>query len=89
MFHFEDWISNTDSKYLKQTFESLLHEIDFKIISFTDHNFPVEGYTCVWLLAESHLAIHTFPKDNVSFIQLSSCNLKKKNQFEMLFSKLK
>lgn len=77
MFHFEKWISNINPGTLKSTFEVLLKNAEFTIVNFTEHFFPVEGYTCVWVLAESHLAIHTFPKNNKSYIQISSCNQKK------------
>lgn len=31
------------------------------------------GYTCLILLSESHLAIHTFPERGKAYIELTSC----------------
>lgn len=77
MFHFDTWVSETSPDELKLTFEALLIKSGFKIINFTEHFFPVKGYTCIWLLAESHLAIHTFPEGDKSYVQISSCNEEK------------
>ena len=46
--------------------------------SFTETNLVTgepEGYTALWLLGESHFAIHTFPEEQKTYIELSSCNL--------------
>ena len=32
-------------------------------------------YTKLWLLGESHLALHTFPEENKDYVELSSCNV--------------
>lgn len=77
MFHFETWISETNPVKLTPYFEELLKSCDFTIVSFTEHFFPVQGYTAVWLLAESHLAIHTFPDQQKTYVQISSCNQEK------------
>lgn len=82
MFNFEKWVTITNPKSLKLSVEELLKKSNFNIIHFTEHYFPIEGYTCVWILAESHLAIHTFPKDSKSYIQISSCNKNKLDIFQ-------
>lgn len=86
MCHFETWVDYTDTHILKTTFKKLLQQANFKIVSFVEHYFPVKGYTCVWVLAESHLAIHTFPSKNKSYIQISSCNEEKLKHFKALIS---
>lgn len=84
--HFERWINETNPVVLRETFKELLEQAGFTIVNFTEHHFPVRGYTCVWLLAESHLAIHTFPADGKSFVQLSSCNKSKREAFEEMLN---
>lgn len=74
MHHFDKWVTCVDSNLLKIVFETNLVKSNFKIVNFIEHYFTNQGYTCVWLLAESHLAIHTFPENNKSYIQISSCN---------------
>lgn len=76
------WIENTNPSQLKNTFTHLLNKANFDILQFNEHTFSPQGYTCFWLLGESHLAIHTFPESKKSYIELSSCNLEKKNTFE-------
>lgn len=75
------WSSCIAPKKLKETYGSLLKEVGFTIILFNEHHFPEQGYTCFWLLGESHLAIHTFPESNKSYIELSSCNKEKLDLF--------
>lgn len=76
MHKFSTWIKCTDERYLKKIFEDLLIKSGFNIIGFMDKQFDPFGYTCLWLLSESHFAIHTFPEHNKTYIELSSCNKK-------------
>ena len=82
------WITLIDEEQLKTIFESVLIQAEFTILNFHSHSFPENGYTAFWLLAESHLAIHTFTENQVSYIELSSCNYKKTNIFKLLCDKL-
>ena len=84
IYNHKDWISTTDPEKLKNQFQSLLEQSNFTILSFNEHHFPEQGYSCFWLLAESHFAIHTFPESNTSYIELSSCNKNKLDCFKML-----
>ena len=74
MFHYDQWITNVDPEDIKIEIEQLLNYCEFTIVNFTEHFFPVKGYTAVWLLAESHLAVHTFPDKYKTYLQISSCN---------------
>lgn len=71
----------TDPISLVKDFESILQKSGFGILNFMEHNFEPQGYTAIWLLAESHFAIHTFPEKNKSYIEISSCNREMYNQF--------
>ena len=71
---YSDWISDIDPISLKKTFNDLLPKAGFGIISFTEHYFEPQGYTGLWLISESHFAVHTFPEEDKTYIQLSSCN---------------
>jgi len=70
----EYWVQETSPKTLLNTYKSKLIESGFKVLNITDHYFQPIGYTAIFLLAESHLAIHTFPEESKTYIQLSSCN---------------
>ena len=69
------WIKETDPEKLRTKFDALLREAGFNILCFVDHHFEPQWYTALWLLTESHFAIHTFPEFGKSYIEIASCNL--------------
>ena len=73
MFNYQRWIDETDSYKLREIYNKRLKESGFGILSFIEYNFYPQGYTALWLLSESHFAIHTFPEENKTYIELSSC----------------
>lgn len=81
IFNLKFWIKNIEPQEITTIFEKLLKETGFGILNFSDHHFPVKGYTALWLLAESHLAIHTFPDNNYTYVELSGCNEDKTEEF--------
>ncbi|PKQ62741.1 hypothetical protein BZG02_11060 [Labilibaculum filiforme] len=85
------WVSECNPEVLQIIFQEYLEQVKFVILNFSDYHFPVQGYTAFWLLAESHLAIHSFPDKGWSYIELSSCNKQKSDDFLNLVkaSKLK
>lgn len=60
----------------------------FNVLEVVEHHFQPQGYTCLWLLAESHFAVHTFPEHGRTYIELASCNGAKYRHFLMLLSRL-
>jgi len=82
IFSLRFWVKNINPDNLRKTFDQLLSETEFTVLNFSEHFFPVQGYTAIWLLAESHLAIHTFPQHGWSYIELSGCNADKTNHFK-------
>lgn len=80
------WVLCADEKILKDIVETILKESGFTVINFVDHRFSPYGYTALWLLAESHAAIHTFPEENRSYIELSSCVDKLLHDFKSKFN---
>ncbi len=81
IFNLKGWIPSVNQLFLEKEFTQLLKDSGFTIIDFKSYQFPVKGFTAYWLLAESHLAIHSFYEDQYSYIELSSCNLKKAEIF--------
>ena len=86
IFEFSAWVNSSDPQLLQETFDAILRQSDFTILNFIDHNFRPHGYTAIWLLSDSHFAIHTFPEKNLSYIQLSSCN---KEKYDIFIDRLK
>ena len=68
------WVEEIVPQVLKESFDHILKESGFKILNFMEHFFEPQGYTAIWLLGESHFALHTFPEENKTYIELSSCN---------------
>lgn len=84
IFNFQHWITECNPTILKKMFQEKLEKSGFTIINFSEHHFENQGYTCFWLLAESHLAIHTFPEENKAYVELSSCSEDKLKCFKTL-----
>ncbi len=88
VFNIKGWIKQTNAEVLKETFDTLLNRSNFKVLKYLDHQFPLNAMTALWLLAESHLAIHTFSGSGWSYIELSSCNREKALTFISLCESL-
>lgn len=73
MFNYNTWIPETRPEVLREYYEKRLKDAGFKILKVCEHHFQPQGYTALFLLAESHFAIHTFPEEGKTYIELSSC----------------
>jgi len=47
--------------------------MDLTLLKTVSHKFSPQGLTAVALLAESHIAIHTYPEENTIFVEVMSC----------------
>jgi S-adenosylmethionine decarboxylase len=74
MFNLQCWVEGYDNMNITLVCKKILEDSGFTIISFQEHYFIPQGYTSLFLLAESHFAIHTFPEENRTYIEISSCN---------------
>ena len=74
IYNVSGWVKETSPNKLKNRYSELLRLSKFKILNFQEHYFEPIGWTGLWLLGESHFAIHTFPEEKKSYIELSSCN---------------
>ena len=81
IFNLKGWIQLTGPNELQHIFDETLIRCGFKVLNFSSHQFPLNGYTALWLLAESHLAVHTFSSSGWTYIELSSCNKDKAMHF--------
>lgn len=68
------WIKETETAVLKSTFDEILKTAGFNVLQYVCHYFQPQGFTALWLLGESHFAVHTFPEHGKTYIELSSCN---------------
>lgn len=82
VFNLKGWIELTAPTVLVDVFQSELEQADFTILNFTSNSFPHNGFTAVWVLAESHLALHSFAESGWTYIELTSCNKTKSECFK-------
>lgn len=75
------WIKITNPGQMKEMCTQILRACGFNILQITEHYFEPQGYTGLWLLSESHFAIHTFPEFGSCYFELSSCNLEYYQKF--------
>jgi len=80
-----------DIKFLKKVIIEGLKKDEFTILKDVDHKFKPQGYTLNVLLAESHLAIHTYPEHNSIYFSLYSCKKKGhgKKTYEYFIDKIR
>ena len=81
MFNMSLWVDETEPEMLKEKYSAILADSGFHVESFSEKYFKPYGYTALWLLSESHFAIHTFPEENTTYIELSSCVEKQYKSF--------
>lgn len=73
MNKWSDWIDESRPDLIHGHIMKLLKAAGFTIISHQFNLFEPFGYTELILLGESHFAIHTFPEENKTYLELSSC----------------
>lgn len=81
IYNFRLWIEITEHQEMIVPLEEMLREAQYGIVGFSEHHFSPQGYTCTWLLSESHCALHTFPEEGRSYIELSGCSETKSQHF--------
>ncbi|OJJ20473.1 spermidine synthase [marine bacterium AO1-C] len=86
IYNYRVWVEEVQPTILKTSFDTILKESGFTVLNFMEHLFEPQGYTAIWLLGESHFALHTFPEENKTYIELSSCN---EAMYESFIAKLK
>lgn len=86
IYNFQQWITVCDPDVLKEAFSNLLDYSGYHVLNYMEHLFPNGGFTSLWLLAESHLAIHTFIDEQKTYIELTGCNKAMNIKFREAFA---
>lgn len=73
MNNWRGWIKETRPDILISKYKRMLEECGFCIRNTITEFFDPQGFTALFLLSESHFAIHTFPEEGKTYIELSSC----------------
>lgn len=71
--NFNGWVAETRPDYLMCKYRGALKAAGFTVLHECTHFFEPYGFTALFLLGESHFAIHTFPEHSKTYIELSSC----------------
>ncbi len=73
IYNYRAWINGKATNEMVEIMNNCLSYAGYTVLKFTDYTFPVKGYTCMWLLAESHMALHYFADEDKYYIELSGC----------------
>ncbi|MEI6090840.1 MAG: S-adenosylmethionine decarboxylase [bacterium] len=88
IYSIHKWLDISEPSAVKELCLVCLEKSGYLAIGFLEQHFPNGGYTALWLLAESHLAVHTFPESQKTYLELSGCNEEKTKAFEGALDKL-
>lgn len=59
--------------HVRSALQRITSALALNTLSETKHFFKPQGISMIFLLAESHIAIHTWPEKEFAYITLSSC----------------
>ncbi|MER3407232.1 MAG: hypothetical protein C4278_02365 [Patescibacteria group bacterium] len=65
---------------LKKKIFYILKNNNVKVLKTAKYIFPNKGSTIIFLLSDSHLALHTWPEKGIVNFDLFLCNYKRKNE---------
>lgn len=85
IFEYSGWFTCTDDIQFARELDRLVKISGHTVIHYKEHLFEPQGLTALWLLAESHLAMHTWPEEQKAYVQLSSCS---NGKFDVLTQEL-
>ena len=80
------WITETRPDVLIGYFRKSLLSVGFNLCNEQYQFFTPFGFTALFLLSESHFAIHTFPERGKTYIELTSCVQKQFDAFEEILN---
>lgn len=62
-----------DEVFIRETLDSAAYCAKMKVLNVASHRFYPQGITCVLLLAESHISIHTWPEEGKAACDVYTC----------------
>jgi len=63
----------SDPQGLLHAMDEAVHSSGTVVLSSSPHFFPPNGLTVIYLLAESHASLHTYPEHGACFVDLFTC----------------
>ena len=62
-----------DVAFIERVLAKTAKLMDLTLLKTVSHKFSPQGLTAVALLAESHIAVHTYPEEHSIFVEVMSC----------------
>lgn len=62
-----------DLEFLENIGELIIKRLDLTVVDKSYHKFSPAGITLVYILAQSHLILHTWPEHHLLHLDLFSC----------------
>jgi S-adenosylmethionine decarboxylase len=69
------WLASCDDRTLAQLFEEALKIAGFEAVDHLAYRFPGQGVTLIYILRQSHAALHTWPESNYVSVDVYSCGV--------------
>lgn len=69
-------------EFIEDLGKSITNNLGLNVVKKIDNKFEPIGRTVIYILSESHLAIHTWPEYNILHIDLVSCKKTDKQNFD-------
>ncbi len=66
---------------VKNILDKIVKESELTVIDSKHHQFKPYGVTCLYLLAESHLFVHTWPEYKYVAVDIFTCGDEKKAKY--------
>jgi S-adenosylmethionine/arginine decarboxylase-like enzyme len=73
---------NDDSSELENAFDNFVLLLNLHVVEKVTHKFEPIGKTFIYILSESHLAIHTWPEYKLLHLDLVTCTHVEKKSIE-------
>jgi S-adenosylmethionine decarboxylase proenzyme len=71
--NFKDCSNLDNIDYVRSALQKSILKCNAKVLDYCDHVFENNGFTCVFLLGESHCSFHSYPEHRSFFIDLFTC----------------
>lgn len=63
-----------DPKAVQEILDRITKVVNMTFIKGASHRFSPQGVSVVYLLAESHIAVHTWPEFGIADLEIVTCN---------------
>lgn len=73
-------VAPVDKAFVVSLADAIIRKLELTVVNKVHHSFSPIGETLVYILSESHFALHTWPEYNVIHVDLVSCKVLTKDK---------